>query len=44
MEMMQQAQEFGQPPIEIVEAIAPGIELDENGLPKVGADEDCRIM
>ena len=32
---MQQIQEYGQPPIEIVNEIAPGLELDDNGLPKM---------
>lgn len=45
---------YGQPPAEIIKEIAPGLELDEDGLPKnldgnggmpfSGGDEDCRIM
>ena len=35
MELMQQVQEYGQPPPEIINEIAPGLELDEEGLPKM---------
>jgi peroxin-19 len=35
MDLMQQIQEYGQPPIEIVNEIAPGLELDDNGIPKM---------
>lgn len=35
MMLMQEVQEFGQPPPEIIKEIAPGLELDENGLPKL---------
>jgi peroxin-19 len=35
MDLMQQIQEFGQPPAEIVNEIAPGLQLDEDGLPKM---------
>merc|ERR1712226_428137 len=31
---MQKVQEFGQPPAEIIQEIAPGLELDEEGVPK----------
>ena len=34
MEYMQNVQEYGHPPIDIVQKIAPGIELDEEGMPK----------
>lgn len=56
MEYMQEVQEYGQPPVEIIKEIAPGIELDEEGMPKVdgssafppfmpnGSNEECRIM
>uniref|UniRef100_A0A7S4AM16 Peroxin-19 n=1 Tax=Pseudo-nitzschia australis TaxID=44445 RepID=A0A7S4AM16_9STRA len=35
LELMQQVQEYGQPPPEIINEIAPGLELDEEGLPKI---------
>jgi len=44
---------FGQPPTEIIKDIAPGLELDADGLTKMdgsggmpfpGGDEDCRVM
>jgi Pex19 protein family len=35
MDLMQQVQEYGQPPVEIIQAIAPGMELDDHGLPKL---------
>ena len=43
---------FGQPPQEIINDIAPGLELDEDGMPKInplqqlplGENEDCVIM
>jgi Pex19 protein family len=38
MDLMQQVQEYGQPPVEIIQAIAPGLELDDNGLPKLDGD------
>jgi peroxin-19 len=47
---MQQVQEFGQPPQEIIRDIAPGLELDGDGMPKInplmglGGDEECIIM
>ena len=31
--LMQEVQEYGQPPTDIIQAIAPGIELDDNGIP-----------
>ena len=51
-DLMQAVQEYGQPPPEIIRDIAPGMELDEDGLPKFdatnlpfpGADDECRIM
>jgi len=43
MELMQQVQEFGQPPKEIIAEVAPELELDEDGMPKLG-EGDCSIM
>ena len=31
---MQQVQEYGQPPAEIIQEIAPGLDLDPDGVPK----------
>lgn len=53
MSLMQEVQEFGQPPAEIIKDIAPGIELDANGMPKLDesgipflgeGQEECRVM
>ncbi len=56
LEIMQEVQEYGQPPPEIINEIAPGLELDEEGLPKMNGGvlppflggnpgpDDCRIM
>eukprot|EP00531_Pseudo-nitzschia_arenysensis_P018765 CAMPEP_0116132460 /NCGR_PEP_ID=MMETSP0329-20121206/9559_1 /TAXON_ID=697910 /ORGANISM="Pseudo-nitzschia arenysensis, Strain B593" /LENGTH=335 /DNA_ID=CAMNT_0003626975 /DNA_START=79 /DNA_END=1086 /DNA_ORIENTATION=+ len=56
LEIMQEVQEYGQPPPEIINEIAPGLDLDEEGLPKMNGGvmppflggnaggEDCRIM
>lgn len=52
MELMQQVQEFGQPPPEIIKDIAPGLELDADGVPRLdtmggmpfNGDEECRVM
>lgn len=49
MDLMQQVQEFGQPPPEIIQEIAPGVELDEEGLPKLDAsgmplNGECCVM
>ena len=51
MELMQEVQEYGQPPAEIIQDIAPGLELDDEGMPKVDGstmpfpgNEDCRTM
>lgn len=54
MMLMQEVQEYGQPPAEIIKDIAPGLELDSNGLPKLdgagmppfpdGEDGECRVM
>jgi peroxin-19 len=52
MALMQEVQEYGQPPAEIIHEIAPGMELDANGLPKLngavppfgaGENDECRI-
>lgn len=37
MELMQDMQKYGQPPPEVVKDLAPGVELGENGLPKLDA-------
>ncbi|XP_064650833.1 peroxisomal biogenesis factor 19-like [Lineus longissimus] len=43
--LMQQMQECGQPPPDIVGEMAPGLEFDENGIPKLpGASEQCCVM
>jgi Pex19 protein family len=54
MALMQEVQEYGQPPAEIIHEIAPGMELDANGLPKLngpvppfatgGENDECSIM
>lgn len=51
MELMQEVQEYGQPPAEIIQEIAPGIELDSDGMPKFDAskmpfdgNDECLIM
>jgi peroxin-19 len=49
MELMQEAQEFGQPPPDILKDIAPDLELDANGMPKLDgmafpSEDECRIM
>jgi len=49
MGLMQNVQEYGQPPPEIVKEIAPGLELDSDGVPKIDGlfgdgEEECRIM
>jgi hypothetical protein len=31
--LMQEVQEYGSPPSDIIQTIAPGIELDEHGVP-----------
>lgn len=48
--LMQQVQEYGQPPAEIIQEIAPGLDLDQDGVPKFqfpgggDGDEDCVVM
>eukprot|EP00980_Cylindrotheca_fusiformis_P010092 scaffold2243_cov122-Cylindrotheca_fusiformis.AAC.8 len=48
--MKKQVQEFGQPPREIIGVIAPGLELDVDGMPKInpmmglGGNGDCMTM
>jgi Pex19 protein family len=52
IELMQEVQEYGQPPVQIIQEIAPGIELDEEGMPKLdgsgllfpGNNEECTTM
>lgn len=52
MELMQQVQEYGQPPAEIIQEIAPGLQLDNEGMPTMmegmppfGAEAgDCVLM
>jgi peroxin-19 len=55
MGLMQEVQEYGQPPAEIIREIAPGLELDASGLPKLngsfpplsgdgGDSDECTIM
>lgn len=56
MEYLQEVQDYGQPPLEIVQEIAPGLELQEDGLPKLDSDlppfflngspgnEECIVM
>lgn len=36
-ELMQDIQEYGQPPIELIRELAPGLEFDERGMPKMDA-------
>ena len=52
VDMVQQIQEFGNPPEEIIQEIAPGLESDSDGMPNINplrglggnGDEECRIM
>lgn len=51
MELMQEVQEYGQPPVEIIREMAPDIELDEDGMPKLDGtgfpfpgNDECQIM
>lgn len=50
MELMQEVQKYGQPPVEIIREIAPGLELDGDGMPAMNllnpgtGDEECCIM
>jgi hypothetical protein len=48
MTLMQDVQEYGQPPMEIIQEIAPGLELDQDtGMPKLNngsRNDECRIM
>lgn len=41
--LMQEVQEYGQPPPDLIQTIAPGLSLDADGLPNLGQD-DCRTM
>ena len=44
MDLMKEVQEYGLPPTEIVTEIAPDLELDDNGAPKINSMQDCSIM
>lgn len=54
MEYMQEVQEYGQPPVDIIKEIAPGLDLDGDGMPilegtpwgvpGVGKSEECCMM
>jgi hypothetical protein len=51
MTLMQEMQEYGQPPIEIIKEIAPEMDLDEDGNPKIDGSlpflqegGDCPMM
>mmetsp|Transcript_5170 Transcript_5170/g.9077 ORF Transcript_5170/g.9077 Transcript_5170/m.9077 type:complete len:346 (-) Transcript_5170:103-1140(-) len=48
MELMQEIQDYGQPPAEIMKELAPGLEMDEDGMPKMDmpfpGNEQCCIM
>ena len=37
-------QELGPPPKEIMSELAPGMELDEDGLPSAPGGEQCLVM
>lgn len=41
--LMQDVQDYGQPPADLVQGIAPGLQLDADGMPALSAD-DCRTM
>ncbi len=50
-ELMHNVQEYGQPPKELIKTLAPDLDFDESGMPKMdGAgfgpmmDEECCIM
>ncbi|CAI2167554.1 18515_t:CDS:2 [Funneliformis geosporum] len=45
--LMQELQDFGQPPPEIINELAPGMDLDEQGMPKLSAADlssSCKTM
>lgn len=45
LELMQEMQELGQPPKEILGEMAPGLEFDANGFPKLlNSNDQCTIM
>mmetsp|Transcript_15306 Transcript_15306/g.23281 ORF Transcript_15306/g.23281 Transcript_15306/m.23281 type:complete len:212 (-) Transcript_15306:156-791(-) len=44
MDLMKEVQEYGLPPTEIVTEIAPDLELDNDGAPKINPMQDCSIM
>ena len=41
--LMEEMQQYGPPPIEIIQAIAPDVELDADGHPNFDSP-DCRMM
>ena len=41
--LMQNVQDYGQPPPDLVQTIAPGLSLDDDGMPAFRED-DCRTM
>jgi len=46
LQLMQQLQAYGQPPAELLKRMAPGLEIGENGLPKIPgmSDDGCPVM
>lgn len=48
MTLMQDIQEYGQPPDDIIKKIAPGLEFDTEGMPVLNPGgipgEECAIM
>jgi peroxin-19 len=44
VELMQDIQEYGQPPPDLIKSIAPGLELDADGLPQFNSPGDCCVM
>lgn len=44
LELMQEMQELGQPPKEILGEMAPGLEFDANGFPKLLNSNQCTVM
>mmetsp|Transcript_22976 Transcript_22976/g.29350 ORF Transcript_22976/g.29350 Transcript_22976/m.29350 type:complete len:299 (+) Transcript_22976:444-1340(+) len=37
MELLQEMQQYGQPPVEIIKKLAPGLEIGEDGMPNMGS-------
>ncbi|KAI9298162.1 Pex19 protein, partial [Neoconidiobolus thromboides FSU 785] len=45
MDLMQEMQELGQPPAELLKMVSPGLEVGEDGQPKLPKElEECNIM